>query len=288
MVDARKAAVIMAAIGPRVAGAGIALGFDRAPSADTALPVRAGRVGDPLGRRIEAEGRGDRMLDMVGSTAIIPIEGTLVHKGAYLNALSGETSYEGLQAKITRAGRDDRVKGVVFEVDSFGGEVAGAFETAGMIAALSQAKPTLAILTDFALSAGYLLASAARQIVLPATGAAGSIGVITMHVDYSAALAEEGLKVTVIAAGAHKADGHPAAALADDVRARLQARVDETRDLFAAAVGRFRGRRLSKRAALATEALDYHGAAAVAAGLADGVMDAGEAFTTFTARMARR
>ena len=47
-------------------------------------------------------------------------------------------------------------KGVVFEVDSFGGE----------------------LLTDHTLSAAYLLASVARQIIIPEYGRAGSIGVL--------------------------------------------------------------------------------------------------------------
>jgi len=47
-------------------------------------------------------------------------------------------------------------KGVVFEVDSFGGE----------------------LLTDHTLSAAYLLASAARQIIIPEYGRAGSIGAL--------------------------------------------------------------------------------------------------------------
>ena len=44
--------------------------------------------------------------------------------------IRGETSYEGLQAQVLRAMRNPTIKGVVFEVDSFGGELAGAFETA--------------------------------------------------------------------------------------------------------------------------------------------------------------
>jgi hypothetical protein len=45
-------------------------------------------------------------------------------------------------------------KGVVFEVDSFGDE----------------------LLTNHTLSAAYLLASAARQMIIPEHGRAGSIG----------------------------------------------------------------------------------------------------------------
>ena len=69
-------------------------------------------------------------------------------------------------------------KGVVFEVDSFGGELAGAFETTDLIARLSAEKPTLAILTNHTLAAAYLLASAARQIIIPEHGRAGSIGAL--------------------------------------------------------------------------------------------------------------
>jgi ClpP class serine protease len=177
------------------------------------------------------------------------------------------------------------VKGVVFEVDSYGGEVAGVFETARMIRELSAAKPTIAILTDFAYSAGYLLAAAARQIVLPETGGAGSIGVMTMHADFSKQLAAEGVKVTLIYSGSHKVDANPLNPLPEDVRARLQAGVDRGRDLFADAVGAFRGKRLTKAMALATEAQSYRGEEAVAAGLADAVIDPTRAFDAFVKRV---
>ena len=65
---------------------------------------------------------------IIDGIALIPIEGTLVHKGAYVGAYSGRTSYEGLQAQVLRAMRNPAIKGVVFEVDSFGGELAGVFE----------------------------------------------------------------------------------------------------------------------------------------------------------------
>jgi ClpP class serine protease len=108
----------------------------------------AGRIGDKVGRMLDNSGR--QPFAIIDGVAIIPIEGTLVHKGAYVGAYSGRTSYEGLQAQVLRAMRNPAVKGVVFEVDSFGGELAGAFETADLIARLSAEKPTLAILTDHA------------------------------------------------------------------------------------------------------------------------------------------
>jgi ClpP class serine protease len=150
-----------------------------------------------------------------------------------------------------------------------------------MIADLSAEKPTIAILTDYALSAGYLLASAARQIVMPETGWAGSIGVITLHADMSAALEKDGLRVTVLSSGAHKADGNPFAPLPAPVADKIRADLAATRDLFAETVARHRGPRLTKAAALATEAQVYTGPNAVAAGLADAVMRPSEAFAAF-------
>lgn len=283
MIDERKAAAIIAGIGGRMVEGGFI--FDGVEVLNHAAFEQGrpsmGRLGNPLGRAYEEAGVADRMLWKADGVAVIPIEGTLVHKGKWLGASSGETSYEGIQARVMRARADPSVKGVIFEVDSFGGEVAGAFDTAQMIHELSAEKPTLAILTEFAMSAGYLMAAAARQIVLPETGAAGSIGVITMHADFSKKIENQGVKITLISSGAKKADGHPALPLSESHLAEVQASVDRTRDLFATAVGNFRGSRLTKADALATEAGRYSGALAVDAGLADGVIRPSEAFDAF-------
>lgn len=288
MVDPRKAAVVAAVLGPQVLGGRITIdGVDADEAAAPELHRHAaGRLGNPLGRRI-ADAKADDVFNMVDGVAVIGIEGSLVHKGKWFGSNSGDTSYEGIQALVARARGDDAVKAVAFEIDSFGGEVAGAFDTAQMIAELSAEKPTIAILTDYALSAGYLLASAARAVIVPETGYAGSIGVITMHVDYSAALEKDGIKVTVLTSGAHKAEGNPFEPLPASVAARIRAELDAGRDLFAGAVGRHRGDRMNKDAALATEAMMFRGESAVAAGLVDGVMRPSEAFDAFVSQVNR-
>lgn len=288
MVDAGKAVAIVAGLGGRLIDGQLVI--DGPAAVDHVSPrlrEKVGRLGDPMGAAIEERGRGDEILTMFGPVAVIAIEGTLVHKGAWLDSYSGETSYEGIQTQVLRATRDERVRGVVFEVDSFGGEAAGAFDTAEMIAELSAIKPTVAILTDFALSGGYLLAAAARAIVLPETGAAGSIGVIAMHVDFSRAIENDGVRVTVIKSGDRKDDGSPFKPLDEDVRGRWQVELDKSRDLFAGTVAKFRGRRLSKKAALETEADVFRGEDAVDRGLADGVVRPSAAFAEFVQRVSR-
>jgi ClpP class serine protease len=239
----------------------------------------AGRIGDKVGRLFDDSGK--LPFAMVDRIALIAIEGTLVHKGAYVGAYSGRTSYEGLQAQVLRALRSPAIKAAIFEIDSFGGELAGAFETADLIARLSAAKPTLAILTDHALSAGYLLASATRQIVMPEHGRAGSIGVVTLHADWSKALEQQGVKVTVLRAGTQKMAGNPYEALHEDLAQRMVGDLEAARQTFAESVGRYRGSRFTAQAALATEAQDYRGRDAVALGLADAIGHALEAFDGF-------
>jgi hypothetical protein len=159
-----------------------------------ARPTQWARLGDRSAASYDAKGYGD--LCVLRNVAVIPVEGTLVHKGAFLGQSSGETSYQGLQTQVARAARDPNVKAWRSRSTPSAAR-SPARSRRRDDRELSAIKPTLAILTDNALSAGYLMASAARQIVMPEDGRAGSIGVITMHVDYSQKLEKDGIKVTI-------------------------------------------------------------------------------------------
>lgn len=275
MVAEDKLTAILLGLGARVVEGGLILA--NAPSGGLADPAM-GKLGDPTGRTFA----GNRPYHVVNGIAVLGVEGTLVHKGAYVGQSSGQTSHQGLQVQAVRALADPEIKGAVYEVDSFGGQVAGAFEAAESLRALSKAKPTMAILTDFALSCGYLMASTARQVIIPPRGAAGSIGVISVHADFSKKLEQDGIKVTLITAGKNKADGHPAVPLAEHVYEAAKVRNEAVRQTFAATVAAYRGSRLTKAAALATEAAVFHGPEAVAAGLVDAVADPHQAFAAFS------
>lgn len=281
LVHPGKAEIICRAVGRRILGGPVTV---RIPE--------AGVLGEPIREEVgfDWESGEDRPLlepvRRIGNVAVLEVEGTLVAKGKWTGAWSGMTSYEGLNAQITDLRADDGVRGVVLEVDSFGGEVAGAFDCADQIAALAAEKPVIAILTDHACSAGYLLASAARSIVIPRSGMAGSIGVISMHVDMSRALDEAGLTVTILTGGKNKADGTPYAPLPKETAEKFRAEMEALRSIFAETVGRYRGDRLDTEKALATEAETYTGQAAVDAGLADAVANPTEAFAAFVSAMA--
>jgi ClpP class serine protease len=120
-----------------------------------------------------------------------------------------------------------------------------------------------------ACSAAYAVGCAADEVVLPDNRLVGSIGVIMTVESYAEALAAEGVSVALITSGAAKADGHPAVALSDDARARLQADVDQLAQVFAGEVAA--ARPLDAKAVLALDARTFLGASAVSTGLADHV-----------------
>lgn len=238
----------------------------------------AGRLGDPMGQRLQAWG--DDAVRRIDGIGYLCIEGVLVNKGKFIGQYCGETSYEGLWTQTTEARRDDSIKAVIVEVDSPGGEVDGLFDFAEELHALGQEKPTIAILTDMAASAAYLLASACGAIVMPSTGVIGSIGAMTMHADLSSMYEKAGVVVTPLFSGEHKVDGNPFAALPTDVADRIRADLDATRDVFCASVGRYRPN-FGSDAAKATEAQVYRGPEALKLGLCDAVGRPSEAAEAF-------
>lgn len=91
-----------------------------------------------------------------------------------------------------------------------------------MLSTAREEKPIHAILTESAYSAAYAIASAADHISVPRTGGVGSIGVITMHLDWTQRIKDDGLKVTIITFGSRKAEGSPLRELSEEAFNAIQ------------------------------------------------------------------
>ncbi|MFX2611894.1 S49 family peptidase [Enterobacter mori] len=207
--------------------------------------------------------------------AVLPVSGTLVHKFGFLQPKSGITGYDGIVARLQAAIADPDVKGVLLDIDSPGGEVAGAFDTADIIARLRAVKPIWSVASDMACSAGYLLASACTRRLITQTGVVGSIGVVVAHRSVEKALEQAGIDITLIYSGAHKVDGNPYQSLPDSVRDEIQAKIDGNRALFAQRVAGYTG--LRQDAVMATEGAVYQGDSAIRIGLANQVVNYADA-----------
>jgi capsid assembly protease len=286
LVEPSKAMAFLSGLGPRILGRRVELEDHDGVEGIGTLPARASVLAGGL--LDDWHQHGDAPYALVDGVAVIGVSGMLIHRGGWIGRSSGQTSYEGIAAQIEAAAGDTSVRGVALEIDSFGGEVAGVFDLADRIRALRNEKPVWAFVAEHAFSAGYALASQADRILLPRTGALGSIGVVVMHADLSHQLDQDGVRVTLIHSGRHKVDGNSYAPLPETVRDDIQREIDVLRFLFVETVVAGRSGRLSPEAALATEAATYRGADAVAAGLADDVTDLAQGFAAFRQMVARR
>ena len=213
----------------------------------------------------------------------IPVQGVLLNRFSYAFG-RWATGYQYIEKALARGLADSNVRAIALVTDSPGGEVAGCFELADKIFEARGKKPIRAFAADHAYSAAYALASAASEIVVTRSGGTGSVGVVTAHVDYSEALANEGIKVTFIFAGAHKVDGNPYEALPDSVKARMQERIDRIYGVFTSSVARNRG--VDEKVVRATEALTFDAQDSVAKGFADRVGALDEEMVIFEGEVA--
>jgi signal peptide peptidase SppA len=217
--------------------------------------------------------------------ANIAVIGSLINRGAWLGSSSGETSYEGIKFQLAQAAADPNVKGILLDIESPGGEAVGAMEAAQAVRDAAAQKPVYAVVNGMAASAAYAIASGATKIVTTPSGVVGSIGVVLLHADYSRALDKAGITPTLIFAGDHKVDANPFAPLPDNVRADLQAEVQQFYDLFVQTVAAGR-RGMSPAAIRGTQARTFIGEEAVKQGLADevGTFESALSDLTSTAR----
>lgn len=176
-----------------------------------------------------------------GSVALIPVYGVISHRINLMSEISGGTSVEKLTKQFRLALADSAVKAIVFDVDSPGGGVEGIPELASEILQSRGQKKIVAVANSLAASAAYWIASAADELVVIPSGQVGSIGVFTMHEDYSKAIESEGVKISVISAGKYKTEANPYEPLSDEARASLQEKVDSFYGMFLKAVAKGRG-----------------------------------------------
>ncbi len=257
-----KLSAIVAGLGPR-------FGVEPVPSAYLA----------PAGT---AERGGYQLTD--AGIGVIDIFGALIHRGGFKADSTYLEGYDRIAARLDAALDDPAVKAILLQIDSPGGEVAGAFQLAEQIHAARGRKPIAAVASDCAASAAYLIASAADTVSVTRTGMVGSIGIVTCHADLSRALDQQGIAITCIYAGAHKADGNPYQPLPPEVVAQIQADVDHYYNLFLNTVAGYRPQTPAD-ALRATEARTYIGPQALSAGLADFIETPDQALARLTAKV---
>lgn len=206
-----------------------------------------------------------------GTVAVLPLRGVIANRMNMMSDISGGTSAEGFGRMFDAALADSTVKAIILDVDSPGGAVSGTDELSSKIFAARGSKPIVAHVNATAASAAYWIATAADEMVLNPSAEVGSIGVMGVHDDISAALEKAGVKRTLMSAGEFKGEMAPFLPLSDEARAYAQTRIEAYYEQFVGAVARNRNVSLAHVKADFGKGRMVMAKDALAAGMADSV-----------------
>jgi len=177
-----------------------------------------------------------------GRVGIVPIMGTIMHRGSDLMDMFGMnyTSTERLGQQMDSLMADDTVTAIVARIDSNGGMVKNTPETAEKIFNYrDQGKRLIAVADGDMNSAAYYLGAAFDEVYVTPSGSAGSVGVIWEHIDDSEFMQSMGFKSELVTYGEHKGEGW--GPMTDSLRERMQEMVNDAGDQFVSDLARFRG-----------------------------------------------
>lgn len=208
--------------------------------------------------------------------AVIDIFGTLLSKGTVGD--SGSTNYGYISSRIQEA-INSQAKTLIFNIDSPGGEVGGAFSLAYFIKSLPQkyGVSTIAVAEGNANSAAYLLGSAAQKFYATKESLVGSIGVIAMLVDMTKADEQNGMKFEVIRSKDEKGLINPHEPISDAIKNDMASKVMSLDRLFNETISMNRG--ISVANIMDTKGKSFMAEEALSIGLIDGIISSIEELT---------
>jgi signal peptide peptidase SppA len=181
--------------------------------------------------------RQPRIPKVNGSVAVIPIQGVITKRGGWFS-----DGLDRIGRALDTAMNSSAIGGVVLDIDSPGGSSYGLMEFADKVFSYrSNPKPLLGVSNPVAASAAFWAGASTDQFIVSPSGDVGSVGVWSLHLDYSEYLAQEGIKPTFVYAGKYKVEGNPFEPLSDEARAEIQRGVDEVYSDFTNALARNRG-----------------------------------------------
>lgn len=208
--------------------------------------------------------------------AVLPMHGVISQRESIWTKIFGGCPTESFGAAFAAAVNNPGIAAVVVDVDSPGGTISGVPELAELIHRGSKVKPVYCLADTLCASAAYWLGSQGSRLLSAPSAELGSIGVYRVHVDYSEALAKDGVRVEFLSVPEYKTEANPYQPLSADGRDHHMGQVRAAYDQFLSDVAR--GRRSTPQSIHANYGRGrmYHAAEAVSRGMADDTCTLGE------------
>ena len=161
--------------------------------------------------------------------AVIPLRGLI---SSTLPGNVGETMVDDMRLALQQARDDDRVRAVVLEIDSPGGEVTASDIIYNWVVKTRQKKPVIVYMDSLAASGGYYVACGGKYLMANETTITGSIGVIIQTLNYEQLFNKVGLASVVFKSGKFKDMLNGARPMTPEERDYVQSFVMKTYDKF--------------------------------------------------------
>lgn len=134
-------------------------------------------------------------VQILGNIAVINIKGSIFRYSNILTDFYNLATVDKLIEDVNYVKSLEDVKGVIYNIDSGGGQANGISEASDIMGTIN--KPTKTYIGGSGASAAYWLGSKANEVIINKTGIAGSIGAMLEVVDDTELMEKWGIKKTV-------------------------------------------------------------------------------------------
>src|SRR6266436_8527307 len=164
-------------------------------------------------------------------------------RGLISSSLPGsvtDSMVDDMRAALQQARDDSRVKAIVLEIDSPGGEVTASDAIYSALVKTRARKPVVVYMESLAASGGYYVSCGGRFLMANETTITGSIGVIIQTLNYEQLFNKIGLASVVFKSGKFKDILNGARPMTPEERELIQSFVMQTYDKFLGIVAKER------------------------------------------------
>lgn len=206
----------------------------------------------------------------MGRIAKLSVDGAIASGGSSGLFATESYNHEDFLKQIEAIEADERVSGILLEVNSPGG---GVYESAEIANLLNEVRterdlPMYVSMKNMAASGGYYISAQADKIFATKETVTGSIGVIMSGLNYSGLLEKIGVEDTTVKSGALKDMGSATRPETEQDHAVLQAYIDNAYNRFVKVVSEGRNKSEDEVKKVADGRI-YDGVQAKEAGLVD-------------------
>jgi len=208
----------------------------------TGVEIQAFQQGRDEDQPDFGDGDSDYMMTRAGNVAVIDIKGSLTNKQSPWNRYIGITSYPEIKNAVIEAVNDESTESILFSIDSPGGSVSGISELSAFLTDVKNDHMPIESHVGGSMNSGaYWLGSIGEKITGTRLSQVGSIGVISVHMEYSKMLKEKGIETTVIRQGKYKALGNPYEPLTEEAKSIIEKDMEVVYNEFIGTVASNRG-----------------------------------------------